>query len=132
MSCEFVKEIAFNEKYTSRSISCLMFDVYFYLSYTEKTSIPFPFKSNGIWSWWQFSFRSWTKWKSVWFKIERKTVTTIISHSIWKEMEYQFYHCMHRTAVHLGRSKVVRSLICRSKIRLKKHSKVLSTKVKRI
>ena len=24
---------------------------------TEKTSIPFPFKGNGIWSWWQFSFR---------------------------------------------------------------------------
>ena len=25
--------------------------------YTEKTSIPFPFKLNGIWSWCQFSFR---------------------------------------------------------------------------
>ena len=24
---------------------------------TKKTSIPFPFKLNGIWSWWQFSFR---------------------------------------------------------------------------
>ena len=55
--------------------------------YTEKTSIPFPFKLNGIWSWWHLSFRFWTKWKSIWFKIERKTVITIISHSIWKEME---------------------------------------------
>ena len=27
----------------------------------------FPFISNGIWSWWQFSFRFWTKWKSIWF-----------------------------------------------------------------
>ena len=34
-----------------------------------------------------FSFRFSTKWKSIWFKIERKTVTTIISHSIWKEMK---------------------------------------------
>ena len=35
-----------------------------------------------------FYFRFGTKWVSIWFKIERKTVTTIISHSIWKEMEY--------------------------------------------
>ena len=26
---------------------------------TEKTGIKFPFKLNGIWSWWQFSFRCW-------------------------------------------------------------------------
>ena len=25
--------------------------------YTEKTIFPFPFTLNGIWSWWQFSFR---------------------------------------------------------------------------
>ena len=53
--------------------------------YTEKTTFPFPFKLNGIWSWWQFSFRFWTKWNSIWFKI--KTVTTTIFHSIRKEME---------------------------------------------
>ena len=35
---------------------------------TEKTSILFPFKLNGIWSWWQFSFRFLTKWKAIWFK----------------------------------------------------------------
>ena len=29
----------------------------------------------------------WTKLNSIWFKIERKTVITIISHSMWKEME---------------------------------------------
>ena len=61
--------------------------------YTEKTIFPFPFKLNGIWSWWQFSFRFWTKWISIWFKIERKTVTTIVSHSIWKEIEYEFSQC---------------------------------------
>ena len=54
---------------------------------TEKTIFLFPFKLNGIWSWWQFSFQFWTKWTSIWFKIKRKTVTTIISHSMWKEME---------------------------------------------
>ena len=27
------------------------------------------------------------KWNSIWLKIERKTVITIISHSMWKEME---------------------------------------------
>ena len=41
-------------------------------AYTEKTSIPFPFKLNGIWSWWQFSFEflnqiripsGWENWK---------------------------------------------------------------------
>ena len=26
-------------------------------SYTEKTIFPFPFKLNGMWSWWQFSLR---------------------------------------------------------------------------
>ena len=52
--------------------------------YTEKTILPIPFTLNGIWSWWQFSSRFWTKWNSIWFKIEKKTVPTIISHPIWK------------------------------------------------
>ena len=60
---------------------------------TEKTMLPFPFTMNWIWSWWQFSFRFRTKWKSIWFKIERKTVNTIISHSIWKEIKYEFLQC---------------------------------------
>ena len=46
---------------------------------TGKTILPFPFKLNGIWSWWQFSCRFseqngilfgsifWTKWNSIWF-----------------------------------------------------------------
>jgi len=29
----------------------------------------------------------WTKWYSIWFRIERTTVNTIIPHSMWKEME---------------------------------------------
>ena len=33
--------------------------------YTEKTMFPFHFKLNGIWSWWPFSFRFWTKWNSI-------------------------------------------------------------------
>ena len=39
---------------------------------TEKTIFPFPFTLNGIWSWWQFSYRFWTIWISMWFKIDRK------------------------------------------------------------
>ena len=39
--------------------------------YTEKTIFPFSFTLNGIWSWRQFTFRFWTKWISIWFKIER-------------------------------------------------------------
>ena len=78
--------------------------------YAEKTIFPFPFILNGIWSWGQFCFRFWTKWNSIWLKIEREqfffrfwtklnciwlkiereTVTTIISHSLWKDMEIQF------------------------------------------
>ena len=61
--------------------------------YTEKTSIPFPFKLNGILSCWQFSFRFWTKYNSIWFNIERKTVCAVISHLIRKEMEIQFSQC---------------------------------------
>ena len=33
--------------------------------HTEKTIFPFPFTLNGIWSWWQFYFRFWTKWISI-------------------------------------------------------------------
>ena len=54
---------------------------------TEKTIFSFPFTWNGIWAWWQFSSRFWTKWNFIRFQIERKTVTTIVSHSIWKEIE---------------------------------------------
>ena len=61
--------------------------------YTEKTILPIPFTLSGIWSWWQFSFRFWNKWSSIWFKIEKKTVTTNISHSMQKEMEIWFSQC---------------------------------------
>ena len=40
--------------------------------HTEKTMYPFSFPLNGIWFW--------NKLNSIWFKIKRKTVTTIISH----------------------------------------------------
>ena len=36
--------------------------------YIEKTIFPIPLILNGIWSWWQFSFRFWTKWNSIWFR----------------------------------------------------------------
>ena len=43
--------------------------------HTEKTILPIPFTLNGIWSWWQFSFRFWIKWNSIWFrKLKWKTV----------------------------------------------------------
>ena len=38
-------------------------------SHTEKTM--FPFTLNGIWSWWQFSFRFWTRWNFIWFRISK-------------------------------------------------------------
>ena len=60
------------------------------MTYTEKTLFPIPFTLNGIWSWWQFSYQFWTKWTFIWIKIERKTFPTIISYSMWKEMERQF------------------------------------------
>ena len=59
----------------------------FPMTFTKKIMFLSAFTLNGIWSWWQFSFRFWTKWNSIWFKIKRKTVPTIISHSMWKEME---------------------------------------------
>ena len=46
-------------------------------SCTEKTIFLFPFKLNGIWSWWQFSFQKLFRKDSLpfdWY-IERKTVT---------------------------------------------------------
>ena len=60
---------------------------------TETTIFPFRFTLNGIWSWWQFSIRFWTKWNSICFKTERKTATMIIYHSMWNEMEIQFSQC---------------------------------------
>ena len=36
---------------------------------TEKTIFPFPFTLNGIWSWWQFSFRFLNKWNYIRCKI---------------------------------------------------------------
>ena len=47
----------------------------------------------GIWSWWKFSIQFWTKSISIWFPIKRKAVTTIIFHSIWKEMDIYFCEC---------------------------------------
>ena len=81
---------------------------------TEKTIIPFPFKLNGIWSWWQFSIRFWTKWKTIWFKIVRKTVNNgsgkgkkIHQHSIWG---YIFKNILR---VEMGIIKAATVQICR-------------------
>ena len=53
--------------------------------YTGKTSIPFPFTLNGIWSWGEISFRFWTNCSSIWFKTKGKLSTR--SYPInWKEM----------------------------------------------
>ena len=41
----------------------------------SKKTLLIRFKLKGMWSWWQFSFRLWTKQNSIWFKIERKTVS---------------------------------------------------------
>ena len=57
------------------------------VSVPHTNRFPFPCKSNGIWSWRQFSFRFWAKLVSIWFKIERKTVSAIIFHSILKWLE---------------------------------------------
>ena len=54
--------------------------------YTEKTIFPFPFTVNGIWSRRQFL-------NQMEFQFGSKTVTTIISHSLWKEMEILFSQC---------------------------------------
>ena len=48
--------------------------------YTEKTIFPFLFTLNEIWSWSQFFTWFCIKRNSIWFKIEWKTDTTIISH----------------------------------------------------
>ena len=48
--------------------------------YTEKTIFPFLFAVNEIWSWWQFL-------NPMEIPFSSKTVTTIISHSLWKEIE---------------------------------------------
>ena len=63
------------------------FEIKYQLAGTEKTRVLFLFKLNGIWSWWQLSFRFLNQMDfHLVQKIERKTVTTIISHSMWKEM----------------------------------------------
>ena len=74
-------------QYLGVSFPMYVFAPSFVAKSTEKTIFPIPFKLNGIWSWGRFSFRYWTKWSPIWFKIEGKTFTMIISHSIWKELE---------------------------------------------
>ena len=76
---------SFDQQFKQLCLIGLSFGLRLDRVYTEKTI--FPFTLNGIWSWWQFFCRFWTKWKSIWIKIDRKTVTTIVSHSMWKEME---------------------------------------------
>ena len=60
---------------------------------TPKTGHPIPSKLNELWSSWQFSFWLWTKYNSVWFIDEIKTVTTIIFHQIWKERKIYVSEC---------------------------------------
>ena len=62
-------------------------------SYTEETTFPIPFTSNGTCQQRQHHPRLWTKKNSICFKIERKTVTMITSHSPWKETEINFSQC---------------------------------------
>ena len=54
-----------------------------FLLYTEKTIFPFPFTMNGIWSWWRIL-------NQIDIPFVSKSVTAIISHSLWKEMEISF------------------------------------------
>ena len=68
----------------------------------QKNKISFPFKFNGIWTRWQFSFWFWTGWNLFWFNIERKTIITVIFHRIWKEMNYIFLICIcHRIYIYM-------------------------------
>ena len=54
----------------------------------------------------KLSLRFWTKWNSIWFKIESKTVTRIISHSIWQEIEYEFSQCVTWPRCHIARTTI--------------------------
>ena len=63
------------------------FRIHIQQEYTQKNIISFSFKLNEIWSKWQFSFGFRTKLNYICFQIKRKTVTRIISHSIWRVME---------------------------------------------
>ena len=75
-SCIFIIP---NNIYLNDICNICIYVTWYWDSYTEKTIFLFPFTLNGIWSWWQFPFRCWTKWNSIWLKIKRKTVTTIIT-----------------------------------------------------
>ena len=60
---------------------------------TEKTIFPFPFKSNGLWSWWQFSFRFSTIWKSIWFKIKGRLSARSYLIQFERKWKYSFFQC---------------------------------------
>ena len=68
-------------------VSTIRFRFIFFLQYQIRNRVHWE---NYV----SISFQFWPKWMSIWFKIERKTVTTIISQSIWKEMEYYFSQCI--------------------------------------
>ena len=58
--------------------------------YTEKTIFPFPFTLNGTWSWWQFSFRFWIKWKSIWLKSKGKLSPRSCPIQCERNLKYSF------------------------------------------
>ena len=60
----------------------------------------FPFTLNGIWSWWQVSFRFWTKWNYIWFKIHLVQTSAALHHegTIWSPSE-TFWGALWNTAL---------------------------------
>ena len=65
-------EVTENYETHQRIYWWLLFPCHRHFSFTEKTIFPFPFTSNETWSWWQFSFRFWTRWNSIWFEIDTR------------------------------------------------------------
>ena len=56
--------------------------------------ILITFHLKGMRSYWQYFFWLWTERKTVWFIIKKKTVTTIIFLSTWKELEKDWSACI--------------------------------------
>ena len=77
----------------SRNVKLLYRAVIYALHWENYISISFHIEWDMIVVTVFLSIFSILKWNSIWFKIERKTVTMIISHSIWKELEVLFSQC---------------------------------------
>ena len=78
---------------------------------TDKTIFTFPFNLNGIWSWWQFSFRFRTKLNSIWFKKSKRKLSPR-SYPIQLERKWKYiFLADHGSRINIQHMKLIHKVV---------------------